>query len=222
MSSTKVTETQTTLPVHGDSSAPTSEERFHMPQLGRFKVCSILLGFLVGVFIYLSTLGAEFIAVMLWGKEILAKTNSELVFFSLSWNLATTIIALVILSTLRRLVASVFLSVVGRSRTSENAEDVLAELLSYLEGRFAVGALVGICISWNITNIVLGMRPQLMQSCIIMAVACLWCRVTLTLLGQTDHALIYDRSEEEEDEEQQKEIVFEDDKTEPLLWLRTV
>ena len=159
----------------------------------------LILGLLVGFFIYLSTLGAEFVGVMLWGREILQKSNHELIAFSLMWNFITTMIAIVILSSMRRLVSIVFLSSVSNKRS--NAEDVLSELLSYMEGRFAVGALVGICLSWNITNFVLGMKPQIIQSCIILAVACLWCRVTLVLLGSPEQSLIYEDDEEEEDEQ---------------------
>lgn len=177
-----------------------TEERLYMPSLGHFKSCSLVLGLLVGFFIYLSTLGAEFVGVMLWGREILNKSNHELIAFSLLWNFITTMIAIVILSSMRRLVAIVFIAAVSNKRT--NTEDVLSELLSYMEGRFAVGALVGICLSWNITNFVLGMKPQIIQSCIILAVACLWCRVTLVLLGSPEESLILEEGDEEEEEEE--------------------
>ena len=74
--------------------------------------------------------------------------------------------------------------------------------------------LVGICISWNVTNMVVGMRPQIIQSCVILAVACMWCRLTLVLLGQPDAGLIYDRIEEETEAPVDEN---EDDKTAPLL-----
>ena len=176
-----------------------SQERLFMPALGHFKSCSLILGLLVGFFIYLSTLGAEFVGVMLWGREILNKSNHELIAFSLMWNFITTMIAIVILSSMRRLVSIVFLSSVSHKRT--NTEDVLSELLSYMEGRFAVGALIGICVSWNITNFVLGMKPQIIQSCVILAVACLWCRVTLVLLGSPEQSLIYEDDDDEEEDE---------------------
>ena len=186
------------------------EERLFMPNLSGFKNCSLILGLLVGFFIYLSTLGAEFVGVMLWGREILAKSNAELIVFSLVWNFITTCIAIVILSSMRRLVSIVFLSSVPRSRT--NTEDVLCELLSYMEGRFAVGALVGICVSWNMTNCVLGMKPQVIQSCVILAIACLWCRVTLVLLGTPEESLIHDKKNEEVTRDDE-----EDTLSEPLL-----
>ena len=179
-----------------DSDASTQTPRLYMPNLSSFKTCSLILGLLVGFFIYLSTLGAEFVGVMLWGREILNKSNHELIAFSLMWNFITTLIAIVILSSMRRLVSIVFTATAGT-----HAEDVLSELLSYMEGRFAVGALVGICVSWNATNLVLGMKPQIIQSCVILAVACLWCRVTLVLLGSPDQSLITDEEEEEESEQ---------------------
>jgi hypothetical protein len=189
--------TQTARPT--SSVVGTMEERMHMPSLGSFKTASLCLAMLVGFFIYLSTLGAEFVAVMLWGREILNKSNHELILFSLIWNFVTTVIAIIILSSMRRMVAIVFMATVPESRT--NAEDVLLELLGHMEGRFAVGALIGICASWNVTNFLLGMKPQIIQSCVILTVACLWCRVTLALLGSSGRALIY----EEEEKEEQKE-----------------
>lgn len=187
--------TQTARP---SSSVGTAAERMHMPSLGSFKMASLSLALLVGFFIYLSTLGAEFVAVMLWGREILNKSNHELIMFSLIWNFITTMIAIIILSSMRRMVTIVFMATVPASRT--NSDDVLAELLGYMEGRFAVGALVGICTSWNITNFLLGMKPQIIQSCVILAVACLWCRITIALLGSPEQALIYEEEEEEEEE----------------------
>jgi len=181
-------------------SSKNSDDRLYMPALGHFKACSFMLGLLVGFFIYLSTLGAEFVGVMLWGRAILEKSNHELIAFSLVWNFITTMIAIVILSSMRRLVAVVFMSVATQTRTTDNAEDVLAELLSYMEGRFAVGALIGICASWNVTNFVLGMKPQLLQSIVILVVACLWCRVTLVLLGNPEQSLIHDKKDEDEEE----------------------
>lgn len=187
-----------------DKSTQTQEDRLYMPALRSFKNCSLVLGLLVGFFIYLSTLGAEFVGVMLWGREILNKSNRELIAFSLLWNFITTMVAIVILSSMRQLVSIVFVSLAG---ARHNIEDVLCELLSYMEGRFAVGALVGICLSWNVTNVVLGMKPQIIQSVIILAVACLWCRVTLVLLGSPDPSLIHDQAETEE-EEQEKEALL--------------
>jgi hypothetical protein len=192
--------------------ATADDERVYMPLLGRFKFCCLCLGLLVGFFIYLSTLGAEFVAVMLWGREILSKSNNELIMFSLGWNLITTMIALLVLTALRRLVIAVAYPAFS---PNVNVDDVVSELLSYLEGRFAVGALVGICLCWNITNFILGMRPQIIQSCVILAVACMWCRMTLALLGQAHSGLIYDRVETEGAEE--APVEHEDDKTEPLL-----
>ena len=210
-------------------------ERFYMPQLSAFKSCTLLLGLLVGIFIYLSTLGAEFVAVMVWGKDILDKTTTDLLVFSLIWNLFTTLLALIVLSSLRTMVLAVLTSAMTTTTTSQqrrsqdNIQEVGAELLSYLEGRFAVGALVGICVSWNATNLALGMRPQVIQSCIIMAVACLWCRLTLVLMGQPQHALIYDHEDEEQEDTTAGVVVIaatatkcqdnDDDLKEPLLQL---
>lgn len=205
-SNNKGTQTQTptpAVPSHYLYGNHDDHDRLYMPALSSFKQCSLVLGLLVGLFIYLSTLGAEFVGVMLWGKEILEKSNHELIVFSLAWNLITTLLAIVILSSLRKLVSVVFLSAMATTnRSLTQMDDILSELLSYMEGRFAVGALVGICGSWNVTNAVLGMKPQILQSLVILVVACLWCRVTLVLLGSPEEVLIYDEYDcDEYDEE---------------------
>jgi hypothetical protein len=196
------------------TAAEEQDERLYMPSLGAYKNCGLVLGILVGAFIYLSTLGAEFVAVMVWGRDILDKNASDMLIFSLLWNLLTTSIALLVLAALRIVVSSVFIAAVGETRSAENVKDIAGELLSYIEGRFAVGALGGICVCWNVTNLALGMRPQVIQSCVILVVACLWCRFTLVLLGKPPRALVYDHEEQEEEEPQ-----CEDDKLEPLLSL---
>jgi hypothetical protein len=195
-------------------STQTQDERLYMPSLGAYKTASLLLGLLVGAFIFLSTLGAEFVAVMVWGNEILDKSKCDMLLFSFVWNLFTTSIALVVLAALRKLVASVLTASVGTTRSEENVKDIAGELLSYLELRFAIGALVGICVCWNFTNLFLGVRPQVIHSFAILAVACFWCRLTLILMGKPSQALIYDREEEQEEEPQ-----CEDEKLEPLLSL---
>merc|ERR1712137_1484418 len=90
-----------------------TNQRFYVPDLGSFKFCSFLLGLLVGLFIYLSTLGAEFVGVMVWGREILNKSDRELIAFSLLWNFVTTMIAIIALSSIRRLVTVVFFAAAG-------------------------------------------------------------------------------------------------------------
>jgi len=201
-------------PVQTTSTTVQADKRLYMPTLGSFKACSLIVGFLVGLFIYLSTLGAQFVAVVLWGTDVLGKTNQEMVLFSLAWNAATTSLALVILACLRRLVASVFTAAAAHR---SNTEDLASELLSYLEGRFAVGALAGIFVSWNITNMVLGVRPHIIQSCAILAMACMSCIVSLPMLGSPSETLIFDDSEGEEEQTVAMYTVEKDTKLEPLI-----
>lgn len=193
---------------NSNSNPSDDDDRFYMPGLSKFKNCSLVLGLLVGLLIYLSTLGAEFVGVLLWGHDLLLDASASasdtdtsnnqqqqhlLIAFSLGWNLVTTIVAITMLSSLRQLVSVVFLSAsMHNNNTNSSKQDqdsrmtndlILAELLSHMEGRFAVGALVGICGSWNIANFILGIQPQVLQSMAILAVACLWCKATLVLLS---------------------------------------
>jgi hypothetical protein len=179
---------------------------------------AFLLAFLVGCFIYLSTLGAEFLGVMLWGPDIVTKSNQVLIASSLAWNFVTTVVAIVLLKSARQVVKAVFCAAVRTTkRSSDNAEEILSELLSYMESRFAMGALGGICLAWNVANMVMGMKAQIIQSCVILLVACMWCRVTLILLGAPGNFFIYSDDEEHTSTNTNNRSNDEEGATAPLL-----
>jgi hypothetical protein len=45
-----------------------------------------------------------------------------------------------------------------------------------MECRFVVGALVGVCMAWAATDVVLGMSGQIVYSLGTLAVALAWCK----------------------------------------------
>jgi hypothetical protein len=50
-------------------------------------------------------------------------------------------------------------------------------MIHKMESHFAVGALVGVCLAWTCTDLVLGLTAHVVQSCVTLAVALMWCRV---------------------------------------------
>ena len=163
-----------------------------MPAWQSFQQCSVLLGVTVGLLIYMGTLGAEFVAIMVrlgqaptddWVHPT-TEQQQYVWMISLLWNTSTTFIAMVMMKSLRRLVSSVFRAdwvSVHNDDDQKNAKDdetkdhILTELLLAMERRFAMGALLGICASWNVTNVILGVAPQVVRSVVILSLACLWC-----------------------------------------------
>jgi len=52
----------------------------------------------------------------------------------------------------------------------------LDNLTLHLECRFVIGALVGVCLAWTLTDFLLGMQAQIIYSLVTLAVALCWCR----------------------------------------------
>jgi hypothetical protein len=131
----------------------------------RFHNCSLALGLLVGVFIQLSTLGANYLIISLWGEEFVAKVSQrDIVVFSLAWSLITSTMAMIVLAVVRNTFSAVY--------KGEQFDDIIL----HLECRFVVGALIGVCTAWAATDAALGMTEQVVYSFATLAVALGWCR----------------------------------------------
>jgi hypothetical protein len=139
----------------------------------RFKFSALLLGLLVGFFIQFSTLGANFLVITLWGEDVVTKSKTDIVVFSLLWSFFTSAMAIVILGFLRNLVTITYSAVGGRSA------DLLEEMVLHMECRFVVGALVGVCLAWTMTDVLLGMRAQIVYSLVTLVVALVWCKIMM-------------------------------------------
>jgi hypothetical protein len=50
-------------------------------------------------------------------------------------------------------------------------------MIHKMESHFAVGALVGVCLAWTCTDVVLGLTAHVVQSVVTLAVALMWCRI---------------------------------------------
>jgi hypothetical protein len=162
---------------HDSASTPVpnlSEKMF-----STFKWSSLFLGLLVGFFIQFSTLGANFLVITIWGEEVVTKSKQDIILFSLMWSFFTSAMAIVILGFLRNLVSITFKAVSGEKQEEDDSKasnSLLEEMVLHMECRFVVGALMGVCFAWTMTDILLGMKAQIMYSIITLVVALTWCR----------------------------------------------
>ena len=161
------------------SEAQEEEENQH----SSVKTSSLLLGLMVGFFIQFSTLGANYVVIILWGEDVMNTSKSDIILFSLLWSFFTSSMAIVILAFLRNLIEA--------SYTGDDFENVIL----HLECRFVVGALIGVCSAWAATDYVLGMAQQIIYSVGTLAVALLWCRIMMWVFAPTPAA---DRAKEKE------------------------
>jgi hypothetical protein len=160
----------------------------------RFKMSALLMGVLVGFFIQFSTLGANFLVINIWGEDILNKSRNDIVVFSLVWSFFTSAMAIIILAFLRNIVSIAYLSVMKKS------QEMVEELVLHLECRFVVGALIGVCTAWTITDALMGMQAQIVYSMATLAIALIWCRIMMACVGNSRLSLDDDDEEVEEPE----------------------
>lgn len=71
------------------------------------KSYSGFIGLWCGVYVQLSTLGANFLLVAMWGEDAKTRSQSDAMVFSLGWSFFTSCMALVILALLRNMVATI-------------------------------------------------------------------------------------------------------------------
>lgn len=152
------------------------------PIFGKFKLSSLVLGLLVGFFIQFSTLGANFLVITIWGEDVISKSKRDIVIFSLLWSFFTSAMAIIILGFLRTLVGITF--AVFRQ---QHDEELLEDMVLHMECRFVVGALVGVCMAWTVTDLLLGMKAQILYSVITLCVALCWCRIMMVCFTVTEN-----------------------------------
>lgn len=159
-----------------------TDNRLDAAAFGRFKFSALLLGLLVGFFIQFSTLGANFLVITIWGEDVVTKSKTDIVIFSLLWSFFTSAMAIVILGFLRNLVTITYTAAVSggsRSRVRQSDSDLLEDMILHMECRFVVGALVGVCLAWTMTDILLGMKAQIVYSLVTLGVALFWCKIMM-------------------------------------------
>jgi hypothetical protein len=103
-------------PADGDDEVVSSSPALDDRVFGKFKLSSLILGLLIGFFIQFSTLGANFLVITIWGEDVITKSKTDIVMFSLLWSFFTSAMAIIILSFLRNLVTITFNAISSQSQ----------------------------------------------------------------------------------------------------------
>lgn len=169
------------------------------------KLYSVGLGLLVGCFIQFSSLGANFLLTVLFGTPA-EVPKSKIILFSLGWSFFTSSMGILILLLIVRSLVPIAWTT---SMTSRQGAELWShysnkrklsqqhqrsyggvktvtlpeEVLLYMECFFAVGALVGVCMAWTFTDILLGFHAHIIHSLVTMVAALAWCKVIAFCFG---------------------------------------
>jgi hypothetical protein len=147
----------------------------HEALVAKFKLYSLLIGGACGIFVQLSTLGANVLTVSMRRYEDLDTLHpKEAMVFSLTFSFFTSCMALLILALLRGLVGAVWDTNPGPACRPD--KDML---IRTLEVRYVVGALFGVCAGWTFTDSLLGMQSMALYSLTILAAALVWTKIMI-------------------------------------------
>jgi hypothetical protein len=117
--------------------------------------------------------------------------TSKVLWFSLGWSFFTSVLGVTILLLLRCIVATAWnmtasssaaatLSIPCRRERGQHGAVVLdadLAMMHQMESHFAVGALMGVCLAWTCTDLLLGLTAHVVQSVATLVVALAWCKV---------------------------------------------
>jgi len=137
---------------------------------------SIIFGLLVGCFIQSSSLGANYILMIVFGRdfEVMAQHHQNVVLFSLAWSFLTSLMGIAILLILRSLI-SLASQGLDKSNLPTGPRTIFfshqLSLVAYLEFPFAFGALAGVCASWAGTDLLLGLESHAYHSLLTLFMA---------------------------------------------------
>jgi hypothetical protein len=155
------------------------EEEDHRLEEEAFFSCNIsalLLGLLVGFLISFSIMGTKLLVITLSGEDLITKSTTHIVVFSLLWGLFTAATAIASLGFLRNLVTITY------SAVGERSNDMLEKMVWRMECRFFVSA----CLAWTMTDVLWGMWAQPVHSLVMLAVALLWTSKNVVMCSATD------------------------------------
>jgi len=148
------------------------------------KTYSLIIGLIIGCFIQFSSLGANFLMTSMYGYNVFFM--KEFIVVSLLWCFVTSVMGVCILLFLRSLVVTSFYATTAVNDSFESKEDFVATLIQHMEYYFAIGSLIGVCMSWTVTDVLLGMKAHVVHSLITLVVALGWCRVVMTCCGKPE------------------------------------
>ena len=142
---------------------------------------SIIVGLIIGCFIQFSSLGANFVMTSMYGYGVFYM--KEFLIISLVWCMITSVMGVCVLLFLRSLVVTSFYATTIANESFKSKEDFISGLVQKMEYYFAVGALIGVCMCWTVTDVVLGMNVHVVHSLVTLLVALVWCRLVMTFCG---------------------------------------
>lgn len=163
-----------------------------------FNVCCLSVGLLIGFLVQEATLAANVVILEVWGDEFAYTSRTQIILFSLAWSFVTSALAIVMLAFLRTLLTNFFQSLPVESRAF--AETIHNNMIENLEVLFVVGALVGVSLAWVVTDLFLGMKPQVNISLITLAMALIWCRAVMSCRAREEVKEMHKEAEESEEE----------------------
>lgn len=136
---------------------------------------SIIFGVVVGCFIQASSLGANYVLLVLLGHNLqeLSNHKTEIISFSLAWSFMTSLMGTFVLFVVRSLVRSA-VNGLNHNNVASGRPIVAfksASLVANLEFPFAFGALAGVCLSWAAIDFTLGLRDYASNSLLTLAFA---------------------------------------------------
>jgi F0F1-type ATP synthase assembly protein I len=152
----------------------------------KFNMCCLIVGLLIGFLVQEATLAANVVILEVWGEEFAHSSRSQIILFSLAWSFVTSALAIIMLGFLRALVSNFYLSLPAEARSSEHAENLHNDMVENLEVLFVIGALVGVSLAWVVTDMFLGMKPQVNISLVTLGMALLWCRAVMSCRSRNE------------------------------------
>ena len=145
----------------------------------KFNICCLCAGLLVGFLVQEATLAANVVILEVWGEEFAHTSRTQIIFFSLAWSFVTSALAIIMLGFLRSLVTSFFQALPLQAEYFDLAQSIHNDMVENLEVLFVIGALVGVSLAWVVTDLFLGMKPQINVSLVTLGMALLWCRAVM-------------------------------------------
>lgn len=112
--------------------------------------------------------------ISMFGEEaIVAASGRKLVFYSFTWSIITSAMSMWMLKYLRDLVNLMQLQD-ENAEPNKNVSQRVESILQQVESRFVCGALIGVNFAWIVTDLLLGLRVEMIYSFITFLLASIW------------------------------------------------
>jgi hypothetical protein len=153
-------------------------------QVGRTKLYSLTMGAGIGLFIQFSSLGANFCLQEL-NLGLDDSSNLSTMPLSLLWSALTSTMGVVVLL----LVRAIYIEIASSSSAGcSSSIGAIAMLLLHMECYFAIGAVVGLNLSWSVTDYLLALDTHYWQSLLTLVATLAWCKVVLYCTHPPHHS----------------------------------